>query len=294
MLKCSLGIMAYNEEKNIAKAIDAVLNQKITSGVLHEIIVIASGCTDNTVKIVNELSLNKCPVIKLLIQEKRQGKASAINLFIKEAKGDILILQNADNIPKENAFEFLIRPFSDQKTGMTGGHPIPINPKDKFMGYVVNLQWQIHHNLNKESVKLGELIAFRNVVKKIPEDTAVDEISLEVEIKKQGLNLVYAPEALILNKGPETIKDFLKQRRRIFAGHLQVKKSLNYEASSMNPYRAFRLTLDEFDLNWIHSFWVFGAIFLEMLGRALGMYDYYIKKKNPFIWDMIESTKKLN
>jgi cellulose synthase/poly-beta-1,6-N-acetylglucosamine synthase-like glycosyltransferase len=155
----------------------------------------------------------------------------------------------------------------------------------------VHLQWKIHHNLNKESIKLGELIAFRNIVKEIPRNTAVDEISLEAEIKKQGFKLCYAPEAFVINKGPETVKDFLKQRRRIFTGHLQVKRSLNYEASSMNPYRAFRLTLKE--LSWKYSFWIFGAIFFEMLGRALGMYDFYIKKKNPVIWDMIESTKQL-
>lgn len=285
--------MAYNEEKNISKAIEAAIEQNIISGTIQEIIVIASGCTDNTVNIVTNKFLYKYPYIKLLIQEKREGKASAINLFIKEAEGDVLILQNGDNIPQKDTFEFLIRPFNNPKIGMTGGHPIPVNPKNSFMGFVVHLQWQIHHNLNKESIKLGELIAFRNVVKKIPKNTAVDEISLEAEIKQQGMSLFYAPNALVTNKGPETIKDFLKQRRRIFTGHLQVKKSLNYEASSMNPYRAFRLTLKELNTDRTHLFWIFGAIFLELLGRFLGMYDFYIKKKNPAIWDMIESTKQL-
>lgn len=285
MLKCSLGIMAHNEEKNIAKAIGAAIKQKITSGLIQEIIVVASGCTDNTVNIVY-----KFPSVRVLIQERREGKASAINLFIKEANGDILILQNADNIPQENAYESLINPFLNPNIGMTGAHPIPINSKNNFMGFVVHLQWQIHHNLNKESIKLGELIAFRNIIKKIP-DTAVDEISLEAEIKKQGLNLVYAPDAIVTNKGPETVKDFLKQRRRIFAGHLQVKKSLNYVASSMNPRRAFALTFREFTNDPKHLFWILGAVSLEILGRLLGMFDFYIKKKNPVIWDMVESTK---
>lgn len=288
MLKCSLGIMAHNEEKNIAKAIDAAIKQKITSGLILEIIVVASGCTDNTVNIAY-----KFPSVKVLIQERREGKASAINLFIKEASGDILILQNADNIPQENAYEFLIRPFLDSNTGMTGAHSIPINSRNNFMGFAVHLQWQIHHNLNKESIKLGELIAFRNVIKKIP-DTAVDEISLEAEIKKLGLNLVYAPDAIVANKGPETVRDFLKQRRRIFAGHLQVKKSLNYEASSMNPWRAISLTFKEFINDSKHIFWILGAVSLEILGRLLGMFDFYIKKKNPVIWDMIGSTKQIN
>jgi hypothetical protein len=32
---------------------------------------------------------------------------------------------------------------------------------------------------------------------------------------------------------------------------------------------------------------------LEVLGRFLGYYDYKIKKKNPFKWEMIKTSKKL-
>jgi fructose-1,6-bisphosphatase/inositol monophosphatase family enzyme len=38
--------------------------------------------------------------------------------------------------------------------------------------------------------------------------------------------------------------------------------------------------------------WTFGAMFLEFFGRFLGAYDIYIKKKNPYIWDIAGSTKK--
>jgi hypothetical protein len=39
--------------------------------------------------------------------------------------------------------------------------------------------------------------------------------------------------------------------------------------------------------------WTFGAVSLELLGRLLGNYDYYIKKKTPFAWDIAKSTKNL-
>ena len=32
---------------------------------------------------------------------------------------------------------------------------------------------------------------------------------------------------------------------------------------------------------------------LEMIGRGLGYYDFHVRKKNPFIWDIASSTKKL-
>src|SRR5260370_37100428 len=85
---CSIGIMAYNEEANIARTIYAVLAQQGPSIRIQEVIVVASGCTDNTVPIVTEIT-EKEPRVHLFPQEKREGKASAINLFLKKATGDV-------------------------------------------------------------------------------------------------------------------------------------------------------------------------------------------------------------
>src|SRR2546427_369953 len=91
---CSVGIMAHNEEANIGRAIDAVLQQQGPSVHIEEVIVIASGCTDRTVSIVAEIALRE-PLVRLCIQEKREGKASAINLFLKQAVSPIVILVGA-------------------------------------------------------------------------------------------------------------------------------------------------------------------------------------------------------
>jgi glycosyltransferase involved in cell wall biosynthesis len=53
---CSVGIMAYNEEANIADAIGAILHQKLSSSHIAELIVVASGCEDRTVPIVSDIA----------------------------------------------------------------------------------------------------------------------------------------------------------------------------------------------------------------------------------------------
>src|SRR5437588_4741500 len=87
---------------------------------------------------------------------------------------------------------------------------------------------------------LGEVVAWRNVVPHIPLDTAVDEISIQALITQLGYRLVYEPEALVYNRGPATVRDFLRQRRRIYAGHLRVREQQRYCASTMNPWRVGR------------------------------------------------------
>src|SRR5258708_7412766 len=128
---CSIGIMAYNEEANIARTINAVLKQGGPSSRIDEIIVVASGCTDRTVPIVAEIALNEMRV-RLCVQEKREGKASAINLFLKEARSEVAILIGADIIPEEAAIENLCSPFLNPKIGMVGGRPVPVNDPATF------------------------------------------------------------------------------------------------------------------------------------------------------------------
>src|SRR5579859_1969754 len=233
---CSVGIMAYNEEANIERALRAVLDQRGPSIRVDEVIVVASGCTDRTVPLVAAIAQRE-PRVRLCLQERREGKGSAINLFLKQAASSIVVLIGADVIPGAWALENLCAPFRDAGIGMVGGRPIPVNDPATFMGHTVHLLWRLHDRLARIHPKLGEVIAFRNVISGIPTDSPVDEISIQALISQLGYQLIYEPASIVYNKGPLTIRDFLKQRRRIHAGHLQVRKQQNYAASTMkvNP-----------------------------------------------------------
>ncbi len=145
---CSVGIMAHNEEANIGRTIRAVLQQQGPSVHIKEVLVIASGCTDRTVPTVAEIALQE-PRLRLCIQEKREGKASAINLFLKEAISPVVVLIGADVIPEASALEYLCAPFKDPKIGMVGGRPVPVNDPATFMGHAVHLLWRYHSRFSE-------------------------------------------------------------------------------------------------------------------------------------------------
>ncbi len=314
-MQLSVGVMAYNEEANIKGLLEA-LNQQVSEiSRIKEIIVVASGCTDNTVSIVKTCAESDSR-IKLIEQDEREGKSSAINLFIKAATGDVLIIESGDTLPISNTCEKLVRPFLDPNIGMTGARPVPLNDPHHFMGYAAHFLWRLHHQLALYGAKLGEMVAIRNVISRIPADTAVDEASIEALITQQGLKLAYAPDALVLNKGPDTISDFLKQRRRIANGHLHLKHSQGYTTSTLGTslirqvlkdafvqkirrlrkllhakrYNAFNICLSGYIQR---GFWALGVIGLEIWGRLLGGYDFYFAKKNPVKWDIATTTKRL-
>jgi poly-beta-1,6-N-acetyl-D-glucosamine synthase len=288
----SVGIMAYNEDDNIGNLLQSILNQRLFHGSLRKVLVVASGCTDRTEDIVREF-MKRDNRVGLLVQRLREGKASAVNLFLSEASGDILILESGDTIPEEGTLDRLMVPFTDEHVGMTGAHPVPVNGKDTFIGYTVHLMWSLHHKIALMTPKLGELVAFRNIVRQIPADTAVDEASIEAIVRKAGYMLAYVPDAIVRNKGPENAKDFLKQRRRIAAGHRHLMCKERYEVSTLDPKKILKILIHEHPWGFRDSIWTLGAIGLEVLGRALGYYDFRVRKKNPFIWDVASSTKNL-
>src|SRR5919108_978964 len=110
--ECSVGVMAYNEEANIANAIGSILKQQLTAKRISEVIVVASGCQDRTVDIVADIASRE-PRVRLIEQERREGKASAINLFIGAARCPLLVMVSADVLVDDGAFEVLLRHFDD-------------------------------------------------------------------------------------------------------------------------------------------------------------------------------------
>lgn len=297
IISYSVGVMAYNEEANIQRTLLAILQQQSEKTSLTEIIVVASGCTDATVSIVQKLMKTE-PLLKLIVQERREGKASAINLFLQQAHSPVLVMVGADVIPEKDALEKLCRHFTATTTsmvGMVGARPVPVNDSHTFVGHAVHTLWRLHDRMARRTPKLGEVVAFRNIIQRIPTDTAVDEISIEALIAKQGLELVYEPAAVVYNKGPMTVRDFLQQRRRIHAGHLKVQRQEHYRAATMQirPIVQELLACSPYVFGTPKQIlWTIGTIAMEGVARGQGQYDVW-RKHSHSVWQAVASTKAL-
>jgi cellulose synthase/poly-beta-1,6-N-acetylglucosamine synthase-like glycosyltransferase len=288
---CSLGITAHNEETNIGKLLDCILEQELVTVTLVEIIVVISGCTDRTEDIVRDF-MTRDRRIRLIVQSHREGKASAINLFLQEAQEEILILSSADLQPTPGTLEALAAPFVDPELGMTACRPIPVNDPQTFMGFAAHLLWDLHHQMNLHGFKAGEMVAFRAIFSRIPQHTAVDEASIEPLIRGQGYETRYIPEAIVYNKGPDNRSDFLRQRRRIYAGHLELKQILGYSVSTMSGVVILSLLLNNLDWRPKQFLWTWGVVAMEISGRVLGWIDFRQHREHT-VWEIATTTKEL-
>jgi hypothetical protein len=176
---------------------------------------------------------------------------------------------------------------------MTTGRPVPDNNPDTFMGFVVHLIWRLHNQLQAVSPKANEILAMRPVVGKIDKKSAVDDLQLEILVKEKGYQVVYRDDAVVINHGPETIGDLIKQRRRIITGYLHARDAKDYTPITMDKLRVLSTLLNNLEFSPKKLVWTLAAVALEVYTRVWANVDYYVLKKNPYNWEISDSTKKV-
>ncbi len=224
----TIGIPTYNEEKVIVKCINSILPQISKD---DEIIVVSSGCTDNTEKRIKEINDKR---IRLIIESERKGKSSALNLIIKNAKSDILVQTDGDVIIEEGSIKQLVKHFKDKKVGAVSGNPIPVIPEDNLFYDWTKMSYRKIGEIREKEVEnktfnvhlSGYLLAFRKkALKEVPFAKGAVDAWMGKIIKEQGYKLTYEPNAKVYVKAPLTIKDFLIQKARVRAGYAYLPKA---------------------------------------------------------------------
>lgn len=118
--KVSMLLSVYNEEKNIRAKIDNFMALEYPAELL-ELLVISDGSTDGTDEIVRSYGSDR---IRLLRQEGRKGKTTALNTAAQEAKGEVLFFTDADSMLAPDCLKLLVLPLADSSVGLTSGRSV--------------------------------------------------------------------------------------------------------------------------------------------------------------------------
>ncbi len=134
----SLIIPAYNEEKVIAQKIENSLSLDYSKEKI-EIIVASDGSTDGTNEIVRGFEEKG---VKLVELNPNQGKSSAQNRAVAEAKGEILFFTDSDILLRRDAVQKVIRNFADEDVGCVVGRITYLNKCDTSVSEGEGIYWQ--------------------------------------------------------------------------------------------------------------------------------------------------------
>ena len=112
----SVIIPVYNELSTISEVIEKV--SAVELPILKEIIVIDDGSTDGTVE---ALELSKAKLTRTYLTPVNVGKGAAVRIGLTMAKGDIILIQDADLELDPAEFTDLIAPILDGEASVVYG-----------------------------------------------------------------------------------------------------------------------------------------------------------------------------
>ncbi|MFP5318280.1 MAG: glycosyltransferase [Acidimicrobiia bacterium] len=302
-------VPTHNDGPNMAPLLDRLLAEPT----IGEILVIASACDDETVPTVLEIANSRADMgdgrVRLYVEAERSGKAAAVNFGIRETSMPSIVIISGDVLPEPGSIPMLVAALRSPGTGMAGGRPLPVNDDERPIGYAVHLLWRLHHRLALHQPKLGEMIALRReAVVSLPR-TSVDEACFQAMLESEGWKSAYVPGAIVVNKGPCSIRDFVKQRRQVHTGHLWLRHKQGYTVPSLQPallvYELWRDIVDDLTTDPTRTqpataqstmtrpkrlAWTAGAVAMEAYARFRARGDYLRGRENH-VWEMVQSTK---
>ncbi|MBI4286109.1 MAG: glycosyltransferase [Chloroflexi bacterium] len=293
-LTVSIGYPAYNEEQNIANLLDSLLAQKLPDDVqLEEIIIVASGCRDSTVDIVKEYQ-QRNPVIRLFVEEMRRGLASAQNIILENARGEILITGCSDTQLEEHTIARLVEPLRrDQSVGAVVGKAVPLNNSKTLWGYIAHKSYEWNYQPEYLMVDFeGHTAMRKTLLGPMPLHAVYTERIADVMIRSKGYQVVHAPQAITYMKEPDNLNDFLKQKRRNIYMHLQQRRE-DIPAPHISLRKVIPTALRSIEPNPKKLLWLSTMLVLWGYSYILGWLDYKRKVSHLKVWREIPSSKGL-
>lgn len=115
--KLSIIIPVYNESATIREILDKVDSLDL-SNLEKELIIVDDFSKDGTRELLKKIAK---PHYKIIFQEKNFGKGAAVRRGVKEASGDIIIIQDADLEYDPREYPLLLGPILDGRADMVYG-----------------------------------------------------------------------------------------------------------------------------------------------------------------------------
>ncbi len=227
--RVSILVPCYNEEENVEEVV-ASLDK------LHypdfEIICINDGSKDRTGELLDAM-LDRYPRLRVIHQNRNQGKAVALNTAAPMASGEFLLCIDGDAILDPHIVPWMLRHFEQPRVAAVTGNP-RIRTRSTLLGRIqvgefssiIGLIKRAQRTYGRVFTVSGVVVAFRRTamhhVGYWSPEMLTEDIDISWKLQTSHWEIRFEPRALAWILMPETVKGLWSQRLRWAMGGVQV------------------------------------------------------------------------
>lgn len=238
----SVLIAAYNEQDCIEQRIENLLAQDYPPDKL-EILVGSDASTDGTDAIVQRYAARG---VKLSRAE-RAGKAGVLSRLVALAKGEVLVMTDANTHFERDAIRRLVQPLRDERVGLVCGRLRLHSPAGAPVAE--SAYWKLESLLKLYESRRGCVMGAnggiyavrKHLFPPLPAGTVVDDFVAALRVLAAGSKVSYEPEAVGHEEAAPDHAGEYRRRVRIAAGCFRALSQHRDLLSPRHGFTAFAL-----------------------------------------------------
>jgi cellulose synthase/poly-beta-1,6-N-acetylglucosamine synthase-like glycosyltransferase len=208
-----------------------------------EIEIVSDGSTDGTDEILNDLHN---PHVRFTRCSEHCGKATALNLGMQSATGEIILFIDIRPWMEKNALQLLLSNFADPRVGCVAGELVLRDDgHDEGAKAIGGLYWKYEQWIRDCEAKvdspLGVYGGFyairRRLARQLPDGTILDDMLQPLSVIRQGYRSVLDLRARVYDVWPKNLSGEFRRKVRTLAGNFQLLQLAPWLLTRQNRLR---------------------------------------------------------
>jgi len=217
MKTVSVIVPAFNAAGTLDDCLAALLDQSVARS-SYEIIVVDDGSLDTTA----DVAARYCNEGVQLVRQPNQGAASARNMGVAHAAGDLLLFTDSDCVPQPDWIERMVAAFADPET--VGAKGTYLTGQRRLVARFVQIEYEDRYDRMRNQERIDFVDTYSagyrrdifqqnggfNVAVRFVED---QEFSFR--LAEKGYKLVFVPEARVSHLHDQDVFEYVERKFNI-------------------------------------------------------------------------------